>query len=170
MMAQSAKTLLTSCIAMAACVDGQAELDQPGTPRSAAHTNDLCRVQLHDTTNDFFANINAESSKQGSALSFIITDEGPQEDFAEGEVTVIEAYFERRYWPLETSVSVPNDTLNEIRQRYQTSVTIFATQGVVSPDNLEGFPVFYALLPGAECTRDEFAMIEFFVDEWLYYG
>lgn len=76
------------------------------------------------------------------------------------------AKFEDRYAPMQTTAGVPRRSITYIRDKYEDIVDAFAADGVVGVDG----QLTYVLMPGARCTRDEFAMIHFFVVEWFYYG
>lgn len=137
---------------------GCIEAEGDGMEPRAAPDSTECRVELVDSFNLFTTILDVESSKEKGALFFTVIDEDLDE--------TIDAQFDSRNSPLETDVSVPDDTLNQIRARYRSSITTFETADVVEVDD----QLTYTLLPGADCTRDEFALIRFFVDEWLYFG
>lgn len=118
----------------------------------------VCLVRMDDSFNEFTTFFTVTSSQTQDALDFTIVDEGKSD--------TIEAHFDGRDQPLETRVGVPDDSLNDIVMRYQSMATEFATTGMA----YDGYQLTYTLLPGAQCSEDEFVMIHFFVIEWLYFG
>lgn len=150
-MFRRASIILLSSVALIGCPETDDNTDNG--------VDKLCRVRMDDSFNEFTTFFTVTSSQQQGALDFTIVDEG-MDDYT------IDAHFDGRNQPLETRVSVPDDSLNEIRMRYQSMVTEFDTTGMA----YDGYQLTYTLQPGAECSRDEFAMIHFFVIEWLYFG
>lgn len=65
-----------------------------------------------------------------------------------------------------TTAGVPHGSITYLRDTYDDIVDTFEEDGIVGVDD----QLTYVLLPGADCSKDEFAMIHFFVVEWFYYG
>ena len=118
---------------------------------------DDCKVGLWDSFNEFSTILTVKPG-EGGDLSFIVDD-----NFGLGEVT---ADFASRDSPLVSDASVPDQSLNEIRERFEDETATFDEFGVVQI----GSQLTYFILPKARCTEDEFALIHFFVEEWFYFG
>jgi hypothetical protein len=125
---------------------------------AGAGTRDTCRVEFVDSYNQFTSIIEVESSEDDDELDFTVFDESTD--------LTVHAHFDDRDSPLETDAGVPDSSLVEIRERYESDVDTFAASGVVEIDS----QLTYTLLPDANCTKDEFALILFLVDEWFYFG
>lgn len=98
------------------------------------------------------------TSRRKGKYVFVVTNEAYDE--------TVTAKFAGADAKIQTDVGVPDWTLNQIRECYDDVTEDFAEFGWVQI----GSHPSYALMPKAKCSRDEFAMILFFVDEWFYYG
>jgi hypothetical protein len=158
-MSRSATILLASCVGLIGCsaIENGTGDDDATEPRAASSSSD-CRVEFDDSWNQSHSIIDVESDKHDGELFFSVYDEDKD--------MMIEAQFDGRNSPIETDANVPPSTLNEIRRRFKPYVKTLAASGEVLIDH----QLQYTLLPGAECSRDEFALILFFVEEWLYFG
>lgn len=125
---------------------------QPG----ALGSDDMCAVVMRDSFNAFSTIVWVKSSHKDGKYYFSVSDL---------YMGTREAKFASRDSPLNAK-GVPHDTLNEIREEYEDEVEAFDDDGVVQVDD----QLTYVILPESECSKDEFAMIHFFIFEWFYYG
>ncbi len=130
-----------------------------GEDRDRRHMPD-CQVVMRDSLNGFTTILTAETKKgRHGKRTFEIASLYVWE-------TEVTARFENRHAPLQTDVGVPHDSLDEIRDRFDDEVDAFDKDGVVQIDD----QLTYVILPEADCSKDEFALIHFFVVEWFFYG
>ena len=125
-----------------------------------SHDAPDCQVVMRDSLNGFTTILTAETKKgRHGKRTFEIASQYVWE-------TEVTARFENRHAPMQTDVGVPHDSLDGIRERFDEEVDAFDKDGVVHIDD----QLTYVILPDADCSKDEFALIHFFVVEWFFYG
>ncbi len=123
------------------------------------HHEPECQILMRDPGNSFSSLLTSDGHGYHRDLRFRVTASR-----GDGEV---KAKFADRHAPMVVppGVGVPHDSIDTLRDRYDDAVDTFDSDGVVE---MRG--VTYVLMPEADCSKDEFAMALFFVEEWFYYG
>ena len=139
--------------------DGYGDKGGGRDPHHRHHDPD-CQIVMRDPGNAFSSLLTSDGHGYHHDLRFRVTaSRGDWE---------VKAKFADRHAPMIVHppwVGVPRDAIADIRERYEDTVDTFDFDGVVE---MRG--VTYVLMPEADCSKDEFAMTLFFVEEWFYYG